>query len=189
MIYNYKEIIAKVGSNYNLVESIKRGEIFKIEKGIYSDEKDINYWQVIFKKYPNVAIADQSAYYFYGLIQNEPDLYYVATKRNHTRIKDKSIKQKFYKYLNLSDAIFNSQIVTLNIKGVNLKIFSLEMLLVDFFRNKNNISIELYNKILDAFKLKITQIDLDVVEFIMYDYYSYNRFENEFEKLTKLIID
>ncbi len=187
MILNYKEIIDKVGNNYNLTKLIKEEKLFKVEKGIYSDNKDINYWQVIFKKYPNAVIADKSAYFYYGLIQNQPEIYYVATKRNHTRIKDKKIKQKFYKNLDLRDSVVNFQVVTL--EDTNVKILSREMLLVELFRNKNKISNETFNQILNGFKTNINDIELDVVKIIMYNYYDYETVERHFKIIEQLILN
>ena len=49
MILLHKELIKKYKSNYKIKKLIEEGEIFKIEKGIYSDEKDANYLETISK--------------------------------------------------------------------------------------------------------------------------------------------
>ena len=53
MILLHKELIEKYKSDYEIKKLIQEGKIFKIEKGIYSDKKDVNYLEIISKKYPN----------------------------------------------------------------------------------------------------------------------------------------
>ena len=52
MILLHKELIEKYKSDYEIKKLIQEGKIFKIEKGIYSDKKDVNYLEIISKKYP-----------------------------------------------------------------------------------------------------------------------------------------
>ena len=54
MILLYKELIKQYKSDYEIKKLIKIGKIFKIEKGIYSDQKNVNYLKVLTKKYPNL---------------------------------------------------------------------------------------------------------------------------------------
>ena len=42
MIYNYGDCIKKYESKYNLDKAIANGRIYKIEKGIYSDKKNVS---------------------------------------------------------------------------------------------------------------------------------------------------
>lgn len=46
---------------------IKEGKLFKVEKGIYSDNNNVNYLEVLIKKYPNAVFAMESAFYQYHL--------------------------------------------------------------------------------------------------------------------------
>ena len=43
MVLLYKELIQKYESDYKIKKLIQEGKIFKIEKGIYSDKKNVNY--------------------------------------------------------------------------------------------------------------------------------------------------
>lgn len=52
MIYNYKEIKEKYKNNYKIEKAIKNGEIYKIEKNVYSDTKNVNYLELISKNTP-----------------------------------------------------------------------------------------------------------------------------------------
>ena len=63
MLYTYKELLNEYKSNYQVKKAVKEQKIFKIEKGIYSDKKNVNYLEVIVKKYPQEIITGESAYY------------------------------------------------------------------------------------------------------------------------------
>ena len=39
MIYSHKELLNKYKSNYQIEKVVRKQEVFKIEKGIYSDKK------------------------------------------------------------------------------------------------------------------------------------------------------
>ena len=62
MILLYKELIKKYKSNYIIKKLIEEEKIFKIEKGVYSDKKDVNYLEIISKKYPNAIFTMDSAF-------------------------------------------------------------------------------------------------------------------------------
>ena len=47
MVLLYKELIQKYESDYKIKKLIQEGKIFKIEKGIYSDKKNVNYLEII----------------------------------------------------------------------------------------------------------------------------------------------
>ena len=40
MLYNYSEILKLYKNDYNLLNAIKSKKIFKIERGIYSDQRN-----------------------------------------------------------------------------------------------------------------------------------------------------
>ena len=54
MLYNYKEVISLFGNDYNLKKAILAKQIFKIEKGIYSDGEN-NFTVTVFRTYINSA--------------------------------------------------------------------------------------------------------------------------------------
>ena len=62
MILLYKELIKKYKSNYKIKKLVEEGKIYKIEKGIYSDKKEVNYLEIITKKYPNAIFTMDSAF-------------------------------------------------------------------------------------------------------------------------------
>ena len=57
MIYKYGELKGKGLDNYNISKKVANKELYKIEKGLYSDTEKYNHLEYIVKKYPK--------YYFY----------------------------------------------------------------------------------------------------------------------------
>ena len=66
MIYSYEEVILNYKNNYQLNKALKDKKIFKIELGIYSSQKFVNYLLVINKKYPNAVFTSDSACYYHN---------------------------------------------------------------------------------------------------------------------------
>ena len=97
MLYNYAEAVSLYGSDYLLKKAIKEKKIYKVDKGIYSDEKDnFTKYEVAIKKYPASFLVQDTALYVLGFIDQEPEVIHLGTARNALRITDKSIKQHFY---------------------------------------------------------------------------------------------
>ena len=68
MLYNHSEIKSKYKSTYQIRKALENKEIYKIEKNLYSDTKNINYLERISKKYPNSIFTMDSAFYFQQLV-------------------------------------------------------------------------------------------------------------------------
>ena len=133
----------KYKSNYQIEKAVKQQKIFKIEKGIYSTNKNVHYLEVITKKYPNAIITGESAYYYHNLTDVIPDKIYLATKRNAVRIKDKRIKQVL-----VSDKLFDLGKEQLVFEGVYINIYDKEKMLIELIKNKSNISFDYYKEII-----------------------------------------
>ena len=89
MIYNYKEVIEIYKNDYNLKKALNANEIFKLEKGIYSEKKVVSPLVIYSKKYPNAVITMDSAYYYYNLTDVIPNKIHLATDRNSDKINNK----------------------------------------------------------------------------------------------------
>lgn len=101
MLLNYKEAIEKYGTDYKLQKAIKRKELYKIEKGIYSDKaNNFTLYELLLKKYPNAVLVKDSAFHFIKFSTSVPEKVHLGTARNALRITDKRVQQHFYKDLN-----------------------------------------------------------------------------------------
>ena len=101
MLLNYKEVIEKYGTDYKLQKAIRRKELYKIEKGIYSDKSNnFTLYELLLKKYPHAVLVKDSAFHFIKFSTNMPEKVHLGTARNALRITDKRVQQHFYKDLN-----------------------------------------------------------------------------------------
>ena len=102
MIFTYNELLLKYKSAYQIEKAVKNGQIYKIEKGIYSDVPSVHYLAVIMKKYPYGIFTSYSAYYYHNLTDVIPDKIYLSTSRNGTTITSNKIKQ-----IRMKDELYN----------------------------------------------------------------------------------
>lgn len=189
MLYNYNEIIKLYKNDYNLLNALKSKKIFKIERGIYSDQKNnYNMYELLLKKYPKSFLVKDSALFYINFLSEEPPIVHLGTARNALRINDKRVKQHFYKNL---DNIFikNSDVEhilsSLNISsyitenGNEIRILNINALLYDLIRNKSKIENKKFNEIINKFKncslldnfdSRIIEYNLDFEQIHEYDY-------------------
>ena len=175
MLFNYNEILKKYKNDYQIKKAISKHKIYKIEKGIYSNNHSYNQYEVFVKKYPNAVLVGPTALYLKGYLSKEPSKIYLATKRNALRISDKRVKQEFYsRLIELVEYYFDA-IQTENDRF--LPTFKDEILLVDLLRKKANYTIEDFNEALNNFKRNAECLDFWKVERELLEYNKYD--ENE----------
>ena len=96
MLYSFNDCIKKYNNQYQIEKKVQEGKLYKIEKGIYSDQKQVSDLEIIAFKYPYAVFTMNSAFYYYGLTDVIPERFYLATNRNATKIHSNNIKQFFY---------------------------------------------------------------------------------------------
>ena len=137
MIYNHKEIKEKYKTDYQIRKAIENKKIYKIEKNIYSDTKNINYLEMISKKYKNAIFTMDSAFYFHNLTDVIPNKIILATKRNALRIKNDKITQIF-----TSEKLFEIGKTQMIVEGATINIYDKERMLIELIRNKNKMAFD-----------------------------------------------
>ena len=121
MLYFRKELDKNKYSTYQLNKAIKNKELFKVDKGLYSDVEFVNPLEIISKKYPNAIFTSDSAYYYYDLTDVIPDYFYLATKRSDSRISDKNIKQVF-----IPNDLFDFGKTQIEVENIRINIYDEE---------------------------------------------------------------
>ncbi len=159
MLYNYKEILKKYKSNYNIKKAIKNGQIYKIEKGIYSNKKNNDPLVIFSKKYPNAIITLDSAFYFYHLTDTSSNKTYLATDRNSDTIKNNQIAQVFTDKNKL-----NQGKTTVIIDGNKVNMYNKERLLVELVRRKNKMTYDYYKEIILNYRDITNELDTEKIE-------------------------
>lgn len=182
MLFNYNEILKIYKNDYQIKKAISKHKIYKIEKGIYSNNHSYNKYEVLVKKYPNAVLVGPTALYLKGYLSKEPSKIYLATKRNALRISDKRVKQEFYSKLEYLAKDYFDAIQTENDKF--LPTFKDEILLVDLLRKKANYTVEDFNEALINFKKNAKYIDFWYVENELLEYNKYDENEKILYKLN-----
>lgn len=154
MLYFRKELSGKYTSTYQLNKAIQNKIIFKIQNGIYSDEKYVNPLAIIKKKYPNAIFTMDSAFYYWNLTDVIPDKFCLATKRINVRYKDKNIKQYF-----IEEYLFEFGRTTLNVENVELNIYDKERMLIELIRRKNQLPFDYYKEIITNYRKIVNSLD------------------------------
>lgn len=204
MLLNYKEVIKIYGTDYKLQRAIDRKELYKIEKGIYSDRRNnFSLYELLSKKYPHAVLVKDSAFHFIKFSAEVPEKVHLGTPRNALRITDKRVQQHFYKDLicrtnetgndgedlNEDDKYcFNSEFeishkniqkyITENNNEVRL--FNLKNLLFDLLRDRNKYDRDVLFGLLAKFRDCNIVIGVDMFSFedeffnIIYDEELYN---------------
>ena len=159
MIFTYNELLLKYKSAYQIEKAVKNFEIFKIEKGIYSDVSSVHYLEVIMKKYSYGVFTSYSAYYYHNLTDVVPNKMYLATSRNATTINSNKIQQ-----IRIKDELYNLGRTQIEYEGIKINIYDKERMLIELARNKNKIGYDLYKEIISNYRKQVNLLDTQKIE-------------------------
>ena len=159
MIYTGKEILRKYGTRYNLAKALKNKEIFKLDRGIYSDKDLVSSMVVVSKKYPGAIITMDSAFYYYDLTDVIPTKTYVATNSKSNVITNEKIVQTWVPKEKLN--IGKDEII---IDGEKVRIYNKERLLVELIRRRNQIPFDYYKEIISNYRKIVDDLDMHKIE-------------------------
>ena len=87
MVYYYKELLENGLSRYQIEKKVANKKLYKIVKGIYSDEEFPSELEIITKKYSKAILTLNSAFFYYELTDKIPDHYYLATDKKSRNIE------------------------------------------------------------------------------------------------------
>ena len=153
------ECLKEYGSDYMIQKKIDAGELFKVGKGIYSDDKFAPELAVLSYRFPDAVVTMRNAFYMHDLTDVIPDGYDLSTDRNAYKISDKDVKQ----YFEPSD-FFEQGIETMDYKGYPVRIYSKERMLIELLRYKNKLPYDYYKEILRNFRTIMPQLDIQAIQ-------------------------
>ena len=159
MIYTGKEILRKYGTRYNLAKALKNKEIFKLDRGIYSDKDLVSSMVVVSKKYPGAIITMDSAFYYYDLTDVIPTKTYVATNSKSNVITNEKIVQTWIPKEKLN--VGKDEVI---IDGEKVRIYNKERLLVELIRRRNQIPFDYYKEIISNYRKIVDDLDMHKIE-------------------------
>ena len=160
MVYTYKELLKIYKDDYNIKKAIDNKEIYKIEKGIYSDKKIVNPLLVYSKKYPNATITMDNAFYYYDLTDIIPDKICLATSSKSHTIDNVKIIQIYMK-----DNILNLGRTLVKLDDNNyIYMYDKERLLIELIRKRNKIPFDYYKEIISNYRDIAYELDMNKLE-------------------------
>lgn len=169
MLYFHKELKEKLNSDYQIQKAVEEKKYYKVDMGLYSDKEFVNPLEIIAKKYPNAIFTFDSAFYYFDLTDVIPNYFFLATKRNDTRIHDDNIKQVF-----VPNELFDFGKMQIEIENVRINIYDKERMLVELIRKKNVVSFDYYKEIINNYRKIVNDLDVYKIQ----EYISYYKNEN-----------
>ena len=147
MIYLYKELLENGLNRYQIEKKVNQGELYKIEKGIYSNEEFPSELSIIAKKYSKAILTLNSAFFYYELTDKIPEYYYLATNKKSRNIKNKSVKQIYTK-----KELLDIGLTKITIEDAEVNIYDKERMLIELVRYKTKLPYELYKEVLNNYR-------------------------------------
>ena len=158
-----QECLSRFGSDYFIEQQIAAGNLFRLENGVFSEEKHVPENAIISHRYPRGVITLLSAFSHYGLTDVIPDACDLATGRNAAKIRDARVRQVF-----VPDAILYQGAIIDQEHDYPIRIYSRERLLIELLRYKNKLPFDLYKEVLLSFRKIITQLNMqDIQDYAM----------------------
>lgn len=153
------ECLSEYGSDYKIQQKVDAGEIFRIGKALYSEEKNVPDLAILAYKYPKAVLTMRNAFYMHGLTDQIPDEFDFATARDAAKIKDKRIKQFFY-----PESFFEQGVTISDYKGYPIRLYSKERMLIELLRYKSKLPFDYYKEILLNYRRILPQLNIQLIQ-------------------------
>lgn len=154
-----EQCLQEYGSDYYIQKRIESGELFHIEKGIYSKKKYVPEIALLSYKYGNAVITMKTAFYIYGMTDVMPDKCDLATTRDAAKIMDKRVKQYF-----VPPCFFAEGISRMDYKGYSVQIYSKERMLIEALRYKSKLPFDYYKEIVLNYRKILPQLNIQTIQ-------------------------
>lgn len=159
MLKNYVQCLAEYGSAYQIKKAVNDGKLYQLERGIYCDEPKASVLELITFKYPNAIITMDTAFYYHGLTDVIPDLYFIATPKNAWVHNDKRIKQIF-----VPNDLLQTGVMLMNRQNIQFQIYNKERMLIELLRNKNKLPYDYYKEIIGNYRNHLHEMDIQKIQ-------------------------
>lgn len=180
MLYGYDDMLRRYGSAYQIGKAVDSGAVYKIARGLYSDERHPDPNAVACALWPQAVLTMDSAFYLHGLTDVVPELVHVTTPRNSTRIRDTRIRQYF-----MEPALMSVGIETMGGEGSAIRTFTRERMLVELLRNAGALPLDYYKELIVSFRKVADDLDMREVEDCMA---LYKRADNLFDMMQREVL-
>lgn len=147
MLMTTAECLSLYGSFYRMAQAVRRGELHKIEHGVYSDGKRHSAVEILLHKYPCAVVTMLSAYHYYGLSDNTPNKVHLAVERDGTKITDANVVEYF-----VPRGTGRIGVIDMERHGATLRIFDKERLLIETVRMRTKMPLDLYREVVGNYR-------------------------------------
>ena len=155
----HSDCLEQYGSDYRIQQKLEAGELFKIGKGLYSEEEHVPELAELSYKYPNAILTMRNAFYMHGLTDVIPDEYDFATDRDAAKISDKRVRQYFIPRSFLRDGVEQY-----DHKGYKIPMYSKERMLIELLRYKSKLPFDYYKEIILNFRRIMRTLDIQKIQ-------------------------
>ena len=159
MIYRYDDMLERYGSAYRIGRAVGSGEVHKVARGVYSDERHPDPGAVVCALHPQAVLTMDSAFYLHGLTDVVPELVHVATPRNSTRIRDAGVRQYF-----MLPHLLGLGVRAMESGGYAVRVFSRERMLVELLRGSGTLPMDYYRELIGSYRRITGELDMREVE-------------------------
>ena len=158
-----QDCLSRFGSDYFIEQQITAGNLFRLEYGVFSEQKHVPENAIISHRYPHGVITLLNAFYHYGLTDVIPETCDLATSRNAAKIHDPRVRQYF-----VPDEFLYQGMITDQEHDYPIRIYSKERMLIELLRYKNKLPFDLYKEVLLNFRKIIPQLNMqDIQDYAM----------------------
>ncbi|QWT17528.1 hypothetical protein KPC83_06750 [Collinsella sp. zg1085] len=152
-------MIERYGSAYQIGKAIESSSLFKVARGVYSDERHSDPGAVVCTLYPQAVLTMDSAFYLHGLTDVIPELIHVATPRNSTRICWLGVRQYF-----MEPRLMAVGVEVMEASGSPVRVFSRERMLVELLRCASAFPLDYYKELVGSYRRVAGDLDMREVE-------------------------
>ena len=158
MLKTRAECLEEYGSDYHINQLVGAGKLFRIDRGIFSEDEHVPELALLSYKYPKAIISMETAFYLYGLTDEVPDFCTMATKREAAPIADTRVKQIF-----MPKKLLGLGATKMDYKGYDIQIFDRERMLIELVRYKSKLSFNYYKEVLGNYRRILAQLNSEKI--------------------------
>ncbi len=159
MIQRYRDLQQKAKSRYATDQSIQKQKLVRLAHGLYSPSPQASTLDILVVRYPQAIFTGLSAFYFWGMTNEIPDYYYVATHRDGSKIRHPEVIQKY-----VDGPLLDIGRTSHTFQGTKIPIYDQERLLIDLIRFRHQYPMVFYKEIIAFYRKHLSQLDVSKIE-------------------------
>ena len=153
MLKNRQECIQTLGSDFAIANAVSAKELYRLDRGIYSDRPYVPFVEIAAKRYPNAVVTLDSAFYYQRLTDVVPDVLHLATDRKASRIVDRRICQHF-----VPTAVLHVGETRVTFNSSTVLTYDLERLAIEVVRMRTKIPFDYYKEVVNALRGRVHEM-------------------------------